>query len=114
MTFKGILQRQLQLWADNKSDAFISEHRLRVFALLAGIPLWESSCGQINTCAEMDWIKALAHHLWYIISPVGSVTDALLEYEIACGISNELNEDSDVYAVKPFPTYCETVESELA
>ncbi|EFX78191.1 hypothetical protein DAPPUDRAFT_105471 [Daphnia pulex] len=22
----------------------------------------------------MDWIKALAHHLWYVISPVGTIT----------------------------------------
>lgn len=114
MVFKGILQRQLQLWADNRSDVFISEYRLRVFALLAGIPLWEASSGQINTCAKMDWIKALAHHLWYIISPVGSVTDALLEYEIACGVANELNEDVEVYAVKPFPAYSEATENELA
>lgn len=114
MTFKGILQRQLQLWADNKSDSFISESRLRVFALLAGIPLWESSSARINTCSDMDWIKSYAHHLWYIISPVGSVADALLEYEMACGISLEDNEDVEIYAVKPLPSYCQANENEFA
>ena len=110
LAFKDMLQRQLNLWTENRADAFITQDRLRVFALLAGITVWETTQGKINTCEGMDWIKALAHHLWYIISPVGSITDALLEYEAACGISSE-NTDAEIYASEPSPSYSSTTTS---
>lgn len=107
LAFKGMLQRQLHLWTENRADAFITEDRLRVFALLAGITVWETTHGKINTCEGMDWIKALAHHLWYVISPVGSITDALLEYEAACGISKD-ESGVEVYASGPTPSYSQS------
>jgi len=110
LAFKGMLQRQLNLWTENRADAFITQDRLRVFALLAGITVWETTHGKINTCEGMDWIKALAHHLWYVISPVGSITDALLEYEAACGISSD-QDGAEIYASEPSPSYSQTSTS---
>lgn len=107
LAFKGMLQRQLHLWTDNRADNFISQDRLRIFALLAGITVWETTRGKINTCEGMDWIKALAHHLWYVISPVGSIADALAEYEVACGITKDPNDEGEIYASEPFPSYSE-------
>jgi len=108
--FKSMLQRQLHMWTDNRSDSFITKDRLRLFALLAGIPVWESTVGKINTCQGMDWIKALGHHLWYVISPVGSITDALIEYENACGIVKE-SDDLDIYAREPIPSYAQATST---
>ena len=102
-TLKNMLQRQLQLWTDNRVDVYIKKDRIRVFALLAGIPVWETTKEQINTCEGMDWVKAFAHHLWYMISPVGSIADALAEYERACGIVSD--PDVDPYAAEPAPSY---------
>ena len=105
--FRGMLQRQLHIWTDNRADAFVAKDRLRVFALLAGIPVWDSTCGKVNTCDGMDWIKALAHHLWYVVSPVGSISDALAEYEMACGIATDGDNEMDIYAAEPVPSYAQ-------
>ena len=107
--FKCILQRQLQLWTDNKSDAFISRDRIRVYALLAGIPVWDTTVRQVNTCEGMDWIQAFAHHLWYVVSPVASIADAFVEYEKACGIKKDA--DLEPYAALPIPSYVESSSS---
>ena len=108
LAFKSMLQKQLGLWMENRTDAYITNDRLRIFSLLAGIPIWETSNTKINTCEGMDWIKAIAHHLWYVISPVGSITDALVEYEYACGIRTDSQRDEDVYAAEPTPSYAQS------
>lgn len=45
-------------------DRHIEDERLRVYALLAGLMIWPSSEKTINCCADLDWKRALALHLW--------------------------------------------------
>ena len=54
------------------------------------MPEWRSSDGasrNVNVCADLDWKRALAAHLWFLASPVASVADAFVAYEVAAGIS---------------------------
>ena len=108
LAFKNMLQRQLHLWTESRADKWITNDRLRILSLLAGIPVWETTSCKINTCDGMDWIKALAHHLWYVISPVGSITDALVEYEHACGIRTDSENEPEIYAAEPIPSYAKS------
>lgn len=47
-------------------DNFIDKDYLRLYALLAGTLVWKSSDQFINTCADLDWKRCLAVHLWYL------------------------------------------------
>jgi len=105
VAFRGMLQRQLDLWTENRADVFITKDRLRIIALLAGIPVWQTTEKMINTCEGMDWIKAFGHHLWYVVSSAGSISDALTEYEKACGIIQDPECDIEPYAALPTPSY---------
>lgn len=49
-----------------QADQFIEEERLKVVALLSGKLVWEASRTNINACENLDWIRCLAVHLWYV------------------------------------------------
>ena len=51
--------------------------------LCAGCPVWRASGGPVNTCSELDWVRSLAAHLWYLSHPLASVPDALHQFEVA-------------------------------
>lgn len=59
-----MMKKQLASWKNVNGDLFINPKRLRVFLLVAGVTLFESSHGLINVCDGLDWKKALAIHLW--------------------------------------------------
>ncbi|XP_059611936.1 nuclear pore complex protein Nup98-Nup96 [Phlebotomus argentipes] len=88
---RQLIQHQLASWQEVEADKFINANRLKVFMLIAGIPLLSSSNeslnegkgGTINVFQDVDWITALALNLWYLCSPTASITDALLNYESA-------------------------------
>uniref|UniRef100_A0A1L8DWH8 Nuclear pore complex protein Nup98-Nup96 n=1 Tax=Nyssomyia neivai TaxID=330878 RepID=A0A1L8DWH8_9DIPT len=88
---RQLIQHQLASWQDVEADKFINVNRLKVFMLIAGIPLLSSSNaslgdgngGTINVFQDVNWITALAINLWYLCSPTASITDALLNYESA-------------------------------
>ncbi|XP_052889086.1 nuclear pore complex protein Nup98-Nup96 [Anopheles moucheti] len=80
---RHLLKHQLTCWQDSESDKFIDPRRLEVFMAIAGIRMMSSSHGCINMLEHVDWLGALALHLWYICPPTASITDALLKYEEA-------------------------------
>ena len=69
----------------------INQNVLRLYGLVSGMPEWRSSDGggarDVNVCADLDWKRAFAAHLWFLASPVASVADAFVAYEVAAGIS---------------------------
>ena len=68
----------------------IDQNVLRLYGLVSGMPEWRSSEGarrDVNVCAGLDWKRAFAAHLWFLASPVASVADAFVAYEVAAGIS---------------------------
>ena len=47
-----------------QAEGFVEDERLKVFALLAGLMVWEAARVRVNTCSELDWKRCLALHLW--------------------------------------------------
>ncbi|XP_029412463.1 nuclear pore complex protein Nup98-Nup96 isoform X4 [Nannospalax galili] len=101
---RELLTMQLADWHQLQADCFIQDERLRIFALLAGKPVWQlSGQKQINVCLQLDWKRALAVHLWYFLPPTASISKALSMYEEAFHNSSESNR----YACSPLPSYLE-------
>ncbi|XP_040282604.1 nuclear pore complex protein Nup98-Nup96 isoform X1 [Bufo bufo] len=95
---------QLVDWRNLQVDAFIQEERLKIYALLSATPVWQSSDKRsINVCSELDWKRALAVHLWYMLPPTASISQALQQYETAFQESGE----GTRYAAYPLPDYLE-------
>lgn len=75
---RELLTMQLVDWHQLQADCFIQDERLRIFALLAGKPVWQlSEQKQINVCSQLDWKRSLAVHLWYLLPPTASISRAL-------------------------------------
>lgn len=97
-TVRQLIQHQLSSWQTVEADKFIDPRRLKAFMLIAGIPLLSSTHGTINIFEDLNWLKALALHLWYLCSPTASITDALVNYEKSF-------EASEFFALPPTPSY---------
>uniref|UniRef100_A0A674BPF4 Nuclear pore complex protein Nup98-Nup96 n=1 Tax=Salmo trutta TaxID=8032 RepID=A0A674BPF4_SALTR len=98
---RELLALQLGDWNRMQTDSFLQEERLRIFALLAGKPVWQSTDCVVNVCSELDWKRCLAVHLWYMLPPTASIADALAKYEAAFQGSAE----GQKYACAPLPPY---------
>uniref|UniRef100_A0A452ST12 Nuclear pore complex protein Nup98-Nup96 n=1 Tax=Ursus americanus TaxID=9643 RepID=A0A452ST12_URSAM len=97
---RELLTMQLVDWQQLQANCFIQDERLRIFALLAGKPVWQlTEHRQINVCSFLDWKRALAVHLWYLLPPTASISRALSMYEEAF--------QADRYACSPLPAYLE-------
>uniref|UniRef100_H3CQG4 Nuclear pore complex protein Nup98-Nup96 n=1 Tax=Tetraodon nigroviridis TaxID=99883 RepID=H3CQG4_TETNG len=106
---RDLLALQLADWNRRQTDCYLPEERLRIFALLAGKPVWHSSGSEVNVCAELDWKRCLAVHLWFMLPPTASVADALTRYEAAFKGSDEEGK----YACAPLPPYMETEQMDI-
>ncbi|XP_001658483.2 nuclear pore complex protein Nup98-Nup96 [Aedes aegypti] len=102
-TVRQLVQHQLSSWQDVEADKFIDPRRLKMFMLIAGIPLLSSTHGAINIFEKLGWLKSLALHLWYLCSPTASITDALINYEKSF-------ESSEFFALPPSPAYTSRVK----
>ncbi|XP_068024646.1 nuclear pore complex protein Nup98-Nup96 [Melanerpes formicivorus] len=101
---RDLLTMQLVDWHRLQADAFIQEERLRIFALLAGKPVWQlSERISINVCSQLDWKRCVAVHLWYLLPPTASISAALEMYEEAF----QNTPANEKYACCPLPPYLE-------
>ncbi|XP_037543684.1 nuclear pore complex protein Nup98-Nup96 [Nematolebias whitei] len=105
---RDLLALQLADWSRMHTDRYLSEERLRIFALLAGKPVWQSSDSAVNVCSELDWKRCVAVHLWFMLPPTASVADALAKYEAAFQGSTEAGR----YACAPLPPYLDGKQPE--
>ncbi|XP_031729957.1 nuclear pore complex protein Nup98-Nup96-like [Anarrhichthys ocellatus] len=80
---RDLLALQLADWNRMQTDSYLPEERLRIFTLLSGKPVWQSSDSVVNVCSELDWKRCVAVHLWFMLPPTASVADALKGYEDA-------------------------------
>ncbi|XP_019903834.2 nuclear pore complex protein Nup98-Nup96 isoform X2 [Esox lucius] len=103
---RELLVLQLADWNRMQTDSFLQEERLRIFALLAGKPVWQSTDCVVNVCSELDWKRCLAVHLWYMLPPTASIADALAKYEVAFQGTDE----GQKYACAPLPPYLDQSE----
>uniref|UniRef100_A0AAQ5XVS5 Nuclear pore complex protein Nup98-Nup96 n=1 Tax=Amphiprion ocellaris TaxID=80972 RepID=A0AAQ5XVS5_AMPOC len=108
---RDLLALQLADWNRMQTDCYLPEERLRIFTLLAGKPVWQSSESVVNVCSELDWKRCLAVHLWFMLPPTASVADALAKYEAAFQVSR-CSPDGK-YACAPLPPYLEADQPDL-
>uniref|UniRef100_A0A3Q1I7K2 Nuclear pore complex protein Nup98-Nup96 n=1 Tax=Anabas testudineus TaxID=64144 RepID=A0A3Q1I7K2_ANATE len=106
---RDLLALQLADWNRMQTDSYLPEERLRIFALLAGKPVWQSSDAVVNVCSQLDWKRCVAIHLWFVLPPTASVADALSKYEASFQGSCE----GGKYACAPLPPYLETEQPDL-
>ncbi|KAJ3589071.1 hypothetical protein NHX12_009919 [Muraenolepis orangiensis] len=98
---RELLALQLADWCRMQTDCYITEERLRIFTLLAGKPVWQSSECLVNVCSSLDWKRCVAVHLWYMLPPTASVADSLAKYQDAFQGAEEMGR----YACAPLPPY---------
>ncbi|RDD45950.1 Nuclear pore complex protein Nup98-Nup96 [Trichoplax sp. H2] len=98
----ALVSRQLDDWYKNKADQFIDHNRLKIYALLAGKKLWETSNKiRICPCEDLNWKKAMALHMWYILPTTKSIRDVISNYKAAYQGGNGYEK----YANPPLPFY---------
>jgi nuclear pore complex protein Nup98-Nup96 len=96
-----MVQQQLERWTEVRADHNISQDRIKLLSLVADCPVWSSTRGPVNTCSSLDWVRALACHLWYLTHPLASTADALHQFEIAWrGVGAD-----GPYCTAPAPSY---------
>lgn len=61
------IQRQLWQWFNSKADLFIDIDHLKLYTLISGQPLFDSNQKIINVCENLDWVRAFALHMWYVV-----------------------------------------------
>ncbi|XP_077448682.1 nuclear pore complex protein Nup98-Nup96 isoform X1 [Stigmatopora argus] len=106
---RDLLALQLADWNRMQTDTHLTEERLRIFTLLAGKPVWQTSDSIVNTCLQLDWKRCVAVHLWFMLPPTASVADALAKYQDAFQGSC----DTSKYACAPLPPYMEDEPSDM-
>lgn len=79
---RQLIQHQLASWREVEADEFIDERRLRVMMMIGGVAAMDGPQNSpINIFERLEWLKCLALQLWYISTPMASVTDVVLAYE---------------------------------
>ena len=65
-----------------QTQRYISRPRLRLYALLAGLMVWEGEEGEgeVNVCCGLDWKRVFGLHLWYCRSPTDRVTEPVAQF----------------------------------
>ncbi|XP_060942469.1 nuclear pore complex protein Nup98-Nup96 isoform X3 [Limanda limanda] len=106
---RDLLALQLADWNRMQTDSYLPEERLRIFTLLAGKPVWQSSDSVVNVCSQLDWKRCVAVHLWFMLPPTASTADALAKYEAAFQGSCE----GGKYACAPLPPYLEAEKMDM-
>lgn len=90
---KNLMQTQLNHWIESDCLKHIDEVVVKIYMLLAGVPV----CEKINVCQNIDWLRVLAMHLWYVLPYHVDLVQAVNLYEKAFS--------EERYAKKPHPPY---------
>ncbi len=104
LTFGQLLANQLERWQEARADKFIKAERLKLYSLISGTPVWPGSEDTVNTCDDLDWLRAFGLHLWYFTSPAASISDALNLFEEAF---QKDTSQFGAYAQPPRPGYAQ-------
>ena len=103
---RQLIQHQLASWHEIEADEFIDERRLRIMMMIGGVPAMNGpNQTLINLFDQLNWLKCLALQIWFISSPMASVTDAVLAYE-----QNFHQDDFEV--ATPMPSYVNQLEQQ--
>ena len=66
VVFRELLKKQLTVWDKTGATDFIMAERLRIYALLAGLVVWETGKLTLSSCDDVEWQRNLAVHLWLV------------------------------------------------
>lgn len=98
---RQLILHQLASWHEVEADEFMDKRRLMVLMMVGGVPAMEGpKKSMLNIFEQLNWLKCLAIQIWYISSPMASVTDAVIAYE-----QNFQQEEFDV--AQPSPSYAD-------
>lgn len=101
---RQLIQHQLVSWREVEADEFIDERRLRVMMMIGGVSAMDGpSQSVLNIFDQLNWLKCLALQLWYISSPVSSVTDSVIAYE-------QNFQQVDFEVAPPTPSYISQID----
>lgn len=101
---RQLVQHQLASWHEIEADEFIDTRRLKIMMMIGGVSAMNGpNQTPINIFDQLNWLKCLALQVWYISSPMASVTDAVVAYE-----QNFHQDDFDVEP--PTPSYVAQLE----
>jgi len=64
--FRELLKKQLMVWDKIGATDFIMAERLRIYALLAGLVVWETGKLTLSSCEDVEWQRNLVVHLWLV------------------------------------------------
>lgn len=71
----------------------MAKGRLRLFAVMAGLMVWEregeemGEGGEVSVCRGLDWKRVLGLHLWYSSSPTCRVAEVVAQFTRAFLVS---------------------------
>ena len=85
------IRKQLEEWRRHGTDRHIDPERLKLYVLLSGELVWELSMDRrrdttsevarvVKVCKDLDWKRALALHLCYVVAPSSNVSSAVSSY----------------------------------
>ncbi|XP_037071339.1 nuclear pore complex protein Nup98-Nup96-like [Pollicipes pollicipes] len=98
---RQLVRSQLENWRQVCADQHISRERLRLYMLVAGLAVWQTSHSVVNLCTGLDWRRALAIHLWYLSPATSSVSDVVTQYDEAARAAD----GGPPLAPPPLPAY---------
>ncbi|GIY84618.1 hypothetical protein CDAR_169222 [Caerostris darwini] len=99
---RKLLTKQLDNWRQNGAYEFIKPNRIALYALLAGMLVYED----VNCCKSLSWKQVLSLQLWYLCNPNASVQEAVKEYDE----SFQGTGPHGKYARPPYPLYMEDLD----
>lgn len=98
--YKKWLQKEIDALGAKEQNVVIDEYK-KIYLLLSGI----LSYGGINTCEDLEWLRAFALHLWYL-------TPSACPIDVAFRSFQQSIEDDIALANKPKPHYLIKGESQ--
>lgn len=58
--FRDIVEDQLSSWNASGVDKYITENRLKLIMIIAGVPIMETHCGIISLFEKKNWLQVLS------------------------------------------------------
>lgn len=101
-TVRKLIAKQLDNWKQNGAYDYIKKNRIALYALLAGILVYED----VNCCKNLNWKQTLSLQLWYQCNPNASIQEAIREYDESFQGTGPFGK----YSCPPYPMYMDDLD----
>ncbi|GFT07519.1 nuclear pore complex protein Nup98-Nup96 [Nephila pilipes] len=99
---RKLIAKQLDNWKQNGAYDFIKNNRIALYALLAGMLIYED----VNCCKNLNWKQTLSLQLWYQCNPNASIQEAVKEYDESFQGTGPYGK----YSCPPYPIYMDDLD----